>query len=138
MVVVVLAIVAGFLIKTAIEIVQEQEDLNNPVVVLEPTVPIIDENAGNNVSSRVSEFVARLENDADEYGFKVERVVLPLQKVRELDVYVEGRSEYYKLSLDRGSAVQAEDMSRMILYLNSKELKPGYVDLRVEGKAYYK
>ena len=106
--------------------------------VLEPTVAILDENAGENVSQRVKEFVARLEDDAKEYDLEIERVVLPYQMVREVDVYVKGRSEYYKMSLDRSSSVQAEDMSRMIRYLTEKEITPEYVDLRVEGKAYYK
>ncbi len=62
----------------------------------------------------------------------------PYQKVREIDVYIKDHTEYYKMSLDRSSAVQAEDMSRMVLYLGQKEIVPTYVDLRVEGKAYYK
>ena len=69
---------------------------------------------------------------------RIEHVVLPRQKAREIDIYMEGRVEYYKMSLDRSSAVQAEDMHRMTLYLDQKELHPGYVDLRVEGKAYFK
>ena len=137
-VVLAVAIVAGLLIHYAVGVIREQEALDRPVAPLEPTVLIIDENAGNNVSRRTNEFVARLENDLDEYNLKIDRVVLPLQKARELDVYIVDRSEYYKLSLDRGSAVQAEDLSRMVLYLDEKELKPGYVDLRIEGRAYYR
>ena len=119
-------------------VIKEREEAAKPVPVLEPTVAILDENAGENVSQRVKDFVARLEDDAKEYDLEIERVVLPYQMVREVDVYVKGRSEYYKMSLDRSSSVQAEDMSRMIRYLTEKELSPSYVDLRVEGKAYYK
>ena len=119
-------------------VIKEREEAAKPVPVLEPTVAILDENAGENVSQRVKDFVARLEDDAKEYDLEIERVVLPYQMVREVDVYVKGRSEYYKMSLDRSSSVQAEDMSRMIRYLIEKELSPSYVDLRVEGKAYYK
>lgn len=105
---------------------------------LTPTVPIIDQNASESVSSRVNEFVALLENDVIAYGLSVERVVLPAQKAREMHVYVVGRSEYYKMTLDRRSAVQAEDMSRMVKYLSEREIECEYVDLRVEGRAYYK
>lgn len=108
---------------------------DNPV---EPTVVIVDENVGNNVSERTKTFVARLESDAKDYGFEIDHVTLPYQKAREILVYVKGRNEYYKMSIDRGSAVQAEDMSRMVRYLDSKELQAEYVDVRVEGRAYFK
>ena len=106
--------------------------------VLTATVQILDENKGTEVSTRVNEFVARLENDVKDYGLVVDHVVLPFQKAREIDVYLVGRTEYYKMSLDRGSAVQAEDAWRMTRYLDEKGITSSYVDLRVEGKAYYK
>lgn len=105
---------------------------------LEPTVAIVDENVGDNISSRTKVFVARLEADAKEYNLKIDHVVLPFQKAREILVYFDGRKEYYKMTSERGSAVQVEDAERMMRYLDGKGLKPGYVDLRVEGKAYYK
>ena len=42
------------------------------------------------------------------------------------------------MTMDRSSAVQAEDMARMIRYLDGKKIRATYVDLRVEGKAYFK
>lgn len=119
-------------------VIAEREEVIAPPEPLEPTVTIIDENAGENVSRRVKDFVAYLEEDVALYNLKIDHVVLPLQKAREVDVFIEGRGEFYKMSLDRGSAVQAEDLSRMMQYLDQRELHPTYVDLRVEGKAYYK
>lgn len=110
-----------------------QED--NP---LTPTVTIVDENVGNNLSERAKLFVARLEKDAKDYNLEIDHVVLPYQKARELDIYFKDRGEYYKMTTERGSAVQMEDAERMIRYLDEKGLHPSYVDLRVEGKAYYK
>lgn len=104
----------------------------------EPHVAIIDENAGGLISSRTKTFIARLESDAGDYGFSLDHVVLPFQKSREVFVYVSGRNEYYKVTTDRGSTVQAEDIARMIRYLDGKGLAPEYVDIRVEGKAFYK
>ena len=104
----------------------------------EPKAPIHDENAGNNVSQRVKDFVARLEDDVVDYELQVERIVLPYRLVREIDVYLVGRAEHYKMNLDRDTAVQAEDMSRMVRYLDEKGIQCEYVDLRIEGKAYYK
>jgi hypothetical protein len=42
------------------------------------------------------------------------------------------------MSVDRDTAVQAEDMAHMIRYLDEKGISCDYVDLRIEGKAYYK
>lgn len=106
--------------------------------VKEPTVAIVDENAGNNVSQRVKDFVYDLEGDLSAYGLAIDHVSLPLQKARELRIFIINRGEYYKMSLDRGSAVQAEDLSRMVKYLDNNGIAPEYVDLRVSGKAYYK
>lgn len=104
----------------------------------EPTVAIVDENVGNNISKRVKVFVARLEADAAEKNLKVDHVTLPFQKAREVLVFFEGRKEYYKMTIERGSTVQVEDAERMIRYLDGKGLAPEYVDIRVEGKAYYR
>ena len=79
-----------------------------------------------------------LEGDVRDMGQEIDHVVLPFQKAREVVVFLKGREEYYKLSLDRGTAVQSEDMARMLNYLDEAQLKVSYVDLRVEGRAYYK
>ena len=104
----------------------------------EPTVDISDENAATEMSPRAKEFIASLEKDAAIEGLTVDHVILPLNKVREIHVFLSDRNEYYKMTIDRDSAVQAEDMGRMVRYLNRKKIKAEYVDLRVEGKAYYK
>ena len=117
---------------------RELAELEAKSVVKEPTVPVIDENVGDNISQRVKDFVYDLENDLVPYGMGIDHVSLPAQKARELRVFIIGRSEYYKMSLDRGSAVQAEDLSRMAKYLDERGIVPEYVDLRVSGKAYYK
>jgi hypothetical protein len=102
-----------------------------------PTVDIIAEGGGR-ASERTREFIAKLERDFGDLGLGVDHVVLPLGYTREVDVYVVDRVEYYKMSVDRGSAVQAEDADRMMRYLDGRGLIVQYVDLRVEEKAYYK
>ena len=119
-------------------IAKEREAAMREANPIEPTLPIVDENVGNNISQRTKSFIARLEADLKDFNLQGDHIVLPFQKAREIVVYIKNRKEYYKLSLERGSAVQAEDISRMITYLDGKNLKPKYVDLRVEGKAYYK
>jgi len=134
--VVVLIVIMNIVVKEQAK--REAERLAAEAVKMEPTVPIIDENAGNNVSSRVKDFVVDLESDVASSSLRVDRVILPANKARELRIYLSGRTEFYKMSIDRGSAVQAEDMERMVKYLDDNGISPEYVDLRVEGKAYYK
>ena len=136
--VVLLGVVLIVAINFITSVIAEREAALAPAPVREPTVAIVDENVGENVSDRVKQFVVRLEDDIKLEGLEIDRVVLPYQKVRQIDVYIKGRKEYYKLSVDRSSAVQAEDLGRMLRYLDDKKIDCSYVDLRVEGKAYYK
>lgn len=66
------------------------------------------------------------------------KVTLPTGMSRELYVDLEGRTEYYKVNLDRETAVTAEDIDRMVRYLEKNGVTPEYVDVRIEEKAYYK
>ena len=130
----------GLIIWVAIGIagmMSEQDAVTVKEPEWEPTVEIIVEGGGS-VSDRMVEFVAKLERDFSDLGLGVNRVILPQGKSRELDVYLVDRLEYYKMSVDRGSAVQAEDAERMMRYLDERGVVADYVDLRVEGKAYYK
>lgn len=109
------------------------------VKIYKPTVQIYDESDSNNISSRVKEYVYYLEGDMKDLGYEVERVVLPVSNVREVDFYVVGRTEYYKASLDREVGATAEDAVRMIKYFDEHGITGmSYVDVRIEGKAYYK
>lgn len=135
LIVVLIGVVFGHYIA---DIAAENQAKREIVKVPEPTVEIRDENADTEISARVKLFVARLEDDVREYGHAVDYVVLPLNKVREMHIFLRDRKEYYKMTVERGSAVQAEDMERMIRYLDSKKINATYVDLRVEGKAFYK
>lgn len=135
---VLLVMVATWLVMSVLGAVKERqavEEVGGETWV--PTVEIVSEGGGQ-ASLRVQEFVARVERDFRDIGYDVERAVLPLSTMREVDVFVGGRVEYYKMTVDRGSAVQVEDAERMMRYLDEREIVAGYVDLRVEGRAYYK
>ncbi|MDR3298215.1 MAG: hypothetical protein LBT19_02530 [Candidatus Nomurabacteria bacterium] len=129
---------ALWIIISIVSLIQNNEEADLANETLVPTVDIIDENSGNNISIRVKEFVAKIERDFSDLDLSVDKVILPLQKAREVDVYLIDRNEYFKMSLDRGSATQAEDADRMMRYLDENSVKASYVDLRIEGKAYYK
>lgn len=99
---------------------------------------VVDEDHRNQISTRVQKYIAELEQDLQSLGMKVTKVVLPTGKSRELYVDIEGVEAYFKVNIDRGTAVSAEDIGRMARYLGEQDLHPSYVDVRIEGKAYYK
>lgn len=99
---------------------------------------IIDEDNRGQISMRVKSYIAQLEQDFQDAGYRVAKVTLPTGMSRELYIDLEGREEYYKVNTDRGSAVTVEDVERMMRYLDEHDLHPEYVDVRVEGRAYYK
>lgn len=106
--------------------------------VPQPTVNIIDE-SGQGITNKIREYVGQLELDLKDIGLTLNRAVVPAGKNREIDIYLDGYDEYYfKLNVDRETAIGAEDAKRMLAYLTEHDLHPQYVDVRVRGKAYYK
>ena len=99
---------------------------------------IVDEDNTGRISERARSYIEQLEQDVADLGYKVTRVTLPTGTSRELYVDLEGVEWFFKVTVDRDAAVTAEDMERMVRYLRERDLKPGYVDVRVEGKAFYK
>ena len=109
------------------------------IASIAPTVNIINENGQNDeISNRVKTFVARVEEGFSDNDLRVDHAVLPSGRIREVDVFLKGRGERYKMNLDRGVAVQVEDAVRMKKYLDQNNLQAEYVDIRVEGRAFYK
>ena len=110
----------------------------------QPAVRISDQSgvpqtAGSAVAStRFLQFVGRAVAIARDYGMTVEQAIIPSGTTRQVELHVAGHSYPVKLSLDRPVAEQVEDMQHAIAYMDSKQLTPQYIDVRVSGKAYYK
>ncbi len=117
--------------------VGEQKKSEQEKNILTPSVQIVDE-AGVGVTTRMREYVATLENDLKDLGYRVNRAVVPAGKTREVDIFLDGYDYYFKLNIDRASAVSAEDTVRMLKYITANNISPEYVDVRVVGKGYYK
>ena len=103
-----------------------------------PSVEIVDEDGSNYVTERTKQYVGLMEKDAKDSNLKIKKVIIPSGKAREVDIYFEGRDEFYKCSLDRGTAESVEDVVRMINFLSKQGVKVSYIDVRLEGRAYYK
>ncbi len=116
---------------------ENREKAEKAATAIVPTVEIIDEGHVG-ITSRMKEFVGIIEGDFKDIGYTVNRAVVPAGKNREIDVFLDGYDYYVKLNMDRGTAVSAEDASRMIKYVTEKDIHPQYIDVRVKEKGYYK
>lgn len=108
-------------------------------VPYKPTVEVIDEDAaatGGVLSGRMSEYIGQAESDFRDLGYQPIKVVIPTGKMREVDFYLEDYSGAIKMTIDRETGVSVEDADRMIKYLDGGEFE--YIDVRVEGKGYWK
>ena len=103
-----------------------------------PTVEIIDEEGTGYITDKIKTAVGMLEEDFQEYGYKVSKAIVPSGMTREIDVYLDGMDTYFKIHVDRNTSESAEDAVRMINYLDKKDIKAQYVDVRIAGRAYYK
>lgn len=68
---------------------------------------------------------------------RVVEVVLPPGTLKQIDVVLEGRPYRIKLNSDRDPVGQVHDVVKAIQYLDATSRIPQYVDVRVEGKAFY-
>lgn len=138
-IVIVATVVFGVvIIQSAVKKVPAANQKKVETIKYMPTVSIIDEDSSNFITERTKQYVGLFEKDANESGLKIIKAIIPAGKAREVDLYFEGREEFYKCNLDRGTAETLEDIIRMIGFLKKQNLKVGYVDVRIEGRAYYK
>jgi hypothetical protein len=107
--------------------------------VVEPKALVVDESGLNKVSGATKEYIALIEGDLAEKGYTLMRATLASGMMRTIYLDVENIPYYFKISTERGAAVEAEDIDRMVRYLKENNITPSeYVDVRVERKAYYK
>lgn len=69
---------------------------------------------------------------------KVVEASLPPNTTREIDIKLEGRGYSIKTHTDRDPATEVEDLQRVVRYLEARKITPQYIDLRVEGRAFYR
>lgn len=109
----------------------------------EPGVQIVDEagvsfQEGTTVTStRFLSFIGKIVAQAKGKGMEVIEARLPLGTTRQVVIKVSGKDYEFRLSIDRGAGEQVEDISRVEKYLSDRGINPRYVDVRVEGRAFY-
>lgn len=89
-------------------------------------------------SNRFLGFIGRVVAKSSEQGMSISQVAIPALTTRQVAVTLEGQATEYRLSVDRSAGNQVEDMARIQRYLTVNQVTPGYVDVRIAGKAFYK
>ena len=120
----------------------ENEAETTPTTVVKtykPTIEIINENTTSGITNRMSEYIGQLEADLRDLSITPVKAVVPAGAIREVDVYLDGYTGFVKTTIDRGSGVTAEDTERMLRYLKEQGIGDfQYIDVRIDGKAYWK
>lgn len=138
------AVVAAIVITIGVALSRPSEEVTtesttSPTIIYKPTIEVIDENTGGNVTSRMREYIGQAEIDFQAYGLVPVKAVIPSGAIREVDFYLDGHSGFIKMILDRDTAVSAEDAYRMIRYLEGQGITDyQYIDVRLPGRAYWK
>ncbi len=109
---------------------------------LNPTIEIIDEDAAaaaGKITNRMTTFIGQFEHDLRSLGYTPVKAVVPSGAIRQVNFYLEGYTGFIKTTIDRGSAVTAEDTDRLIRHLASQGIADfQYLDVRTQGKAFWK
>ena len=133
----VIVVIAGFMINVMNE--RKKDELPEAYTkVYKPTVEVIDEDGSGYITDKIKTAVGMLEEDFQELGYKVKKAIVPTGTTREVDIYLEKVTPYFKIHIDRNTAESAEDSIRMVKYLEKEDKKASYVDVRIAGRAYYK
>jgi len=123
---------------------REAEPTYSPtfIVPYSPTIEVVDEDAlatGGELTSRMKEYIGRAEADFRALGYSPTRAVIPTGAIREVRFYLDGYTGFIKLIIDRDTAISVEDADRMIRYLANLGVTDfEYIDVRIDGKAYWK
>lgn len=109
-----------------------------------PRLSVIDESnirthSGKSIaSSSFIGFVGRIVSEADSRGIYIEKIVIPPASLRQIQISVKDISYSIKLLTTASPEGQIANLDSAIKYFSSNKINPKYLDLRVEGKGYYK
>ncbi len=109
----------------------------------EPSVRVID-NSGAAISqgaaiasSRLLSFVGRVVSLAEANSVAISSIEIPTQSMRQVSIKGKGMPSV-RMTVDRPVEVQVNDMVQALRYFERRSQKPSYIDVRVEGKAFYR
>ena len=109
-----------------------------------PSLNIIDDsgaivsNGKNVASSSFFSFIGKLVSAANKQGLEVSKIRIPPLSLRQVEVSVEGISYFARMSTADSAEGQIINFKKAIEYFRTHKISPNYIDLRIEGKGYYK
>ena len=87
----------------------------------------------------MNNYLGLLELDLKSYGYQPAKAVIPQGSIRQVNIFLDGYTGYLKTTIDRSSGVTAEDADRILRYLQGQGIADfEYIDLRLDGRAYWK
>ncbi len=89
-------------------------------------------------STRFLRFLGQLVAAINGYGLGVVETIIIPAAPRQIDIKLVGREYVIKTNTDRDPQQQAEDLANALKYFDRKGMRPQYVDVRVEHRAFYK
>lgn len=108
-----------------------------------PAVSIVDESgvpatSQTIASNRFLSFVGRIVGESRRQGFTPEKVIIPSDTSRQVELQLKDLEPRVIVSVDRPAGQQAEDMQRAVTWFRSKNQTPQYIDIRVANKVFYR
>jgi hypothetical protein len=109
-----------------------------------PKLSIIDDSgamvsSGKNVAgSSFFSFVGKLVSSANSQGLEIIKIRIPPLSLRQIEVSVKGVKYFAKMSTVGSAEGQVYNFKAAINYFSVHKKTPSYIDLRVEGKGYYR
>ena len=109
-----------------------------------PSLNIIDDsgaivsNGKNVASSSFFSFIGKLVSAANKHGLEVSKIRIPPLSLRQVEVSVKGVSYFARMSTADSAEGQIINFKKAIEYFRTHKISPNYIDLRIEGKGYYK
>ena len=77
-------------------------------------------------------------SEFSQHKMNVSEVVLPANTVRQVWFKVEGRETQIRMTVDRSAQAQVKQAIATLSYLDNNGAKPGYIDVRVDQRSFYK
>lgn len=109
-----------------------------------PKLSIVDDSgamvlSGKNVAgSSFFSFVGKLVSSANSQGLEIVKIRIPPLSLRQIEVSVKGIEYFAKMSTAGSAEGQVSNFRAAINYFSVHKKTPNYIDLRVEGKGYYR
>lgn len=109
-----------------------------------PSLKIVDEGisrAGGGTAvagAGFMKFIGRIISSSNSVGLKITDIKIPANTLRQIEAGFEGVEFRIKFSTVESSDGQIQSLQKSIKFFAEKGVKPQYLDLRVEGKGYYK